>query len=160
MPSLKKICPALFLLAFLLPQGADAAESPAGQSPAAERFRQLDKDSDGKVTWEELSAARPNLSRTAFDMIDSDHSGAVTLEEWEFFSSGHAGGSGMGPGMGGMDMRKMMQSMRGMGGEAKTPPPGMKMPLVMPPSASGGMPPSSPRTPSSGKMPLVLPPEK
>ena len=41
----------------------------------SERFRQLDKDHDGKLTPEELTAS------TIFKKLDSDNDGAVTLDE-------------------------------------------------------------------------------
>ncbi len=146
----KKICPLILLLGFLIPQASTADELPAGGNTAEERFSGLDKNGGSGVTWEELSAARPKLSRAAFDMIDTDRSGAITLDEWKAFYAGHEGGSGM---------RGMMQSMRGMGGMGKMPPSGNGMPLVMPPR-SGGMPQASgtPGKPAGG-MPLVMPPK-
>ncbi len=148
---MQKICPALFLLGFLIPNVSLAADNPPAGSTAEERFAGLDKNGDAGVTWEELSAARPNLSRAAFDMIDTDHSGSISLAEWKTFYSGHEGGSGM---------RSMMQSMRGMGDMGKMPPSGAAMPLVMPPNA-GSAPSASgmPKNPAGGKMPLVMPPK-
>ena len=149
MPTSKILSSALFLLAFMLPQEASAEESHVADSAAAERFSQIDQDKNSYVTWEELSAARPNLSSTAFEMIDKDKSGTISVGEWTAFSTGHGGGSGMG---------SMMRSMRGMGDQARTQPQSGKMSIVMPPSASG-TPPASSTSATGGKMPLVMPPQ-
>ena len=86
--------------ALAMPGAGDGAA--ARVSDPAERFRQMDADHDGKLTWEELSTARPNLSRNAFDIIDADRNGGISLEEWQAFSAGHGGSASM------PDMSKMM----------------------------------------------------
>lgn len=134
--------------AFAMPGAGDGAA--ARVSDPAERFRQMDADHDGKLTWEELSAARPNLSRNAFDIIDADHNGGISLEEWQSFSSGH-GGSAVMP-----DMSKMMEGMRGAGDRASMPATGTGMPLVMPPAQKDA---GAAQAPAAGKaMPLITPP--
>ncbi len=61
---------------------APAAASPSGLS-------RLDTDADGAVTWEEFSAALPNMKRAAFDTIDADKNGSVSPEEWRAFAADH-----------------------------------------------------------------------
>ena len=51
-------------------------------SDPAERFDQMDTNHDKSLSWEELSAARPNLSRNAFDIIDTSRDGTISLDEW------------------------------------------------------------------------------
>ena len=133
--------------AFSMPGAGE--DMPARASDPAERFQQMDADHDGKLTWEELSAARPNLSRNAFDIIDTGRDGNINLDEWKSFSAGHDGSATM------PDMGEMMKSMRGAGDRASMTAPGSGMPLVMPPdrSSTGDAP------ASSGKgMPLITPP--
>ncbi len=121
-------------------QGGTAAPS---VNPA-ERFNAMDADHDGKMTWNELSSARPNLNRNAFDTIDVDHNGFIDLEEWNVFSAGHGGSVSM------PDMEGMMKAMREAGAPSSAA--GSNMPLIMPPASSG----------SSGSgahgMPLITPP--
>ncbi len=130
--------------------GAGGGSSP---SDPAERFRQMDTDHDGRLTWEELSAARPNLSRNAFDIIDSGRDGSISPDEWKTFSAGHGGSAASMP-----DMSKMMQSMRGAGDGGSMTAPGNGMPLVMPPVQKSGGASPAPTAPSMPGMPLITPP--
>lgn len=137
----------------------------------AERFAVMDSDKDGRIVWKEFSAARPNLNENAFKSIDADGDGAVSLDEWKAFSSGH-GGMAKTPDMGSM--------MKAMGGKGMAPAIGPNaipsddssaMPLIMPPQghshpapASSAMPlitpPAAPAKPAaSGSMPLIMPPK-
>ena len=120
--------------------------SPARSADPVERFHAMDADKDGVLTWEELSAARPNLNRNAFDTIDTDHNGGICLEEWKNFSAGHGASASM------PDMEGMMKAMRGAGDQAAAQKEGM--PLVMPPAQKAA--PSG-----NGSLPLlVTPPAK
>ena len=132
--------------------GAGGGAMPSVSDPA-ERFRQMDTDNDGKLTWDELSAARPNLSRNAFDIIDSGRDGNISLDEWKTFSAGHGGSAASMP-----DMSKMMESMRGAGDGGSMTAPGNGMPLVMPPVQKSGSPSAAPSSPSMPGMPLITPP--
>lgn len=119
-------------------------DSQAHASSPAERFHAMDANKNNALTWEELSAARPNLNRNAFDTIDADHDGSITLEEWEKFSAGHGASAKT------QKMEGMMDAMRGEG--MQKPSAGGAMPLVMPPAQKNG---------STGAMPLVVtPPQK
>lgn len=86
---------------------------------AADRFGELDKNSDGQIVWEEFQAGIPGMKQAAFEQIDADKSGGISRAEWEAFRSGH-GMSGMGAGM-------------------KMPPDSgnAAMPMIRPPSQSG-----------------------
>ena len=138
--------------AFAMPGAGNGMPSVRASDPA-ERFDSMDADHDGKLTWEELSAARPNLSRNAFDIIDSSRDGHIDLEEWKAFSAGHGGSVSMPP------MEDMMKAMRG-AGDAASAKTGNGMPLVMPPAGSSS---AEKGAPSSGQvpaMPLITPPSE
>ncbi len=72
----------LFLSLCALAAAPAAASSSSG-------FSRLDTDADGAVTWEEFSAALPNMKRAAFDTIDADRNGAVSPDEWQVFAADH-----------------------------------------------------------------------
>lgn len=137
------ICSAVPASAMPGMQGGTAA--PSGNP--AERFNAMDADHDGNMTWDELSSARPNLNRNAFDTIDADHNGFIDLEEWKAFSAGHGGSVSM------PDMEGMMKAMREAGGPSSAT--GSGMPLIMPPASSGSSVPSGSGTHG---MPLITPP--
>ena len=111
---LSALIPAGLLLTAL---AGSAAASPMEGTPASmhrhdpmERFAAMDGDADGRVSRQEFFKARPSFTEKAFELIDADHDGSVTKEEWAAFSSGHGGN------MGGSGMGSMMKGMRGMGG--------------------------------------------
>ena len=117
------------------------------------RFDQMDTNHDKKLTWEELSAARPNLSRNAFDIIDTSRDGTISLDEWKAFSAGHGGSMSM------PEMSEMMKAMRGAGDSGKPMPPSDGMPLIMPPSKSDAVAPSLEKSVKTGSgMLLITPP--
>ncbi len=120
-------------------------------SDPAERFNQMDTNHDGNLSWEELSAARPNLSRNAFDIIDTKHDGSICLDEWKAFSAGHGGSM--------PDMSEMMKGMRGAGDRGTGMSPEGGMPLIMPPSQRNTevtMPEKNVKTGTG--IPLIMPP--
>ena len=126
-------------------------------SDPAERFAAMDSSKDGKISWEEFSAARPNLNENAFNMIDASKDGGIDLEEWKAFSSGH-GGSVKSP-----DMSSMMKAMGGKGGMPAMPgmnaipsedaPAKAGMPLITPPTKPEAAP------AKNAAMPLIMPPK-
>ncbi|BFR49179.1 calcium-binding protein [Nitratidesulfovibrio sp. HK-II] len=99
----------------------------AATAQADDKFSAMDKDGNASVTWEEFSAAFPQMKKPAFDAIDTDTSGALSHEEWDAFRAHHGqGGMGMGGSMGPKDMQGK-EMPKGMGGMGSTP-------LVQPPS--------------------------
>ncbi len=130
--------------------GSQGGSAPHASDPVA-RFNEMDTDHDGNLTWEELSAARPNLNRNAFDTIDTDHNGSICVNEWKAFSAGHGGAVSM------PDMESMMKAMKGAGGA-----PRMEggMPLIMPPSGAEPSGKAAPATGASHAMPLITPPSE
>lgn len=164
---LSALIPAGLLLTAL---AGSAAASPMEGTPASmhrhdpmERFAAMDGDADGRVSRQEFFKARPSFTEKAFELIDADHDGSVTKEEWAAFSSGHGGN------MGGSGMGAMMKGMRGMGGprpaEESADPgcPGgaasASMPLVMPPAAPEASGKGAPgKGPAGRSVPLVMPP--
>ena len=123
----------------------------------AERFAAMDSSKDGKISWEEFSAARPNLNENAFKMIDADKDGGICINEWKNFSTGH-GGSVKSP-----DMGSMMKAMSGKGGMPSMPgmnaipsedaPTTAGMPLITPPAKPEAAP------AKNAAMPLIMPPK-
>ena len=114
----------------LLSSAATAVSSPDV------RFTEIDTNSDGGISWKEFSAVLPNMTRTAFDMIDTDSSGTIIAEEWAAFSSGHGSAAKPGP------MPKGLM-----------PPPGMMKGMDMKSHNLGD-------TPGRDGIPLVLPPAR
>ena len=65
----------------------------AADSPLAGRFAAMSPDQDGKVSREKFLAAYPHMRDAAFDAIDADRDGFITLDEWlAFFRGQHVGG--------------------------------------------------------------------
>ena len=95
----------------------------AVQAQADEKFTQMDKDGDGRVSWEEFQAAYSNMKRPAFDAVDTDKDGWISHEEWDSFRAAHAGARSSG-GMGGGQMPPKSQPNEG--GEKQ-------LPLIRPP---------------------------
>lgn len=145
---------AALLLVFSFPSASQAMPGAQGRaerpSDPGERFALIDADHDGKLSWEEFSAARPNINRNAFDTIDANGDGGICLDEWKAFSAGH------GASMKSPDMSGMMKSMRGAGDGAAPAPAGSgSMPLVMPPARTPAAPSENAAPPA---MPLITPP--
>jgi len=118
-------------------------------SLASDRFTQLDLNKDKNLDWKEFSTAMPNLKKKAFDTIDADKNGVITVEEWRQFSSKHGNQKTSMQGMMGNKMqdgkKAMQQKMDSMMQNAKKGncprqnaekgicPRQKGMPLVMPP---------------------------
>lgn len=78
-----------------LTKGAAAADNTAGASMGG-KFAAADTDKDKFLSKEEFAAAFPGLKPEAFDRIDKDRDGKISVEEWASFYMGH-GGSKMPP---------------------------------------------------------------
>ena len=111
-----------------LPLWAMAADAPAprpvADNRADERFRSMDTDNKGYITFEDFRKRYPNMQRPAFDSIDGNKDGTISLEEWRIFFQDHGAMNAMPPG-------------HGTGGQM--PPPGHNggqegKPLILPPS--------------------------
>ena len=48
-----------------------------------------DANGDGKLSFEEFSAAQQELMRSGFDMIDTDKDGKISADEWNTFLKVH-----------------------------------------------------------------------
>src|ERR1043166_6284046 len=76
-----------------------------------EAFKRLDKDSDGKVTLQELKDSpmgqkNPDKVEARFKKLDADGDGKVTLEEFKAGHEGRGGGPGGGAGQKGKGGKK------------------------------------------------------
>ncbi|MCL2123326.1 MAG: EF-hand domain-containing protein [Desulfovibrionaceae bacterium] len=119
----------VFALGINLPLWARAADAPAPQSVdnsrADERFRNMDTDNKGFITFEDFRKRYPNMQRPAFDAIDGNKDGMINLEEWRTFFQGHGTMGAMPPGHG--DTGGQMPSPGHGGGQSGAP-------LILPPS--------------------------
>ena len=122
---------ALVLILSSLAPAADNS-APATQQEdanrAAARFQSMNPDQNGLVNFENFQKRFPQMTRTAFDSIDTGKDGFISLEEWRAFSKTHGGMGEMG---------------------RKIPPEGMSG--QMPQSGHGGQ-------NGSGQKPLIMPP--
>lgn len=55
-----------------------------------------DADGDGRVTYQELEASKPGIPRDAFDRMDGDHDGAITMDDPAPAGPPHRGPGGPG----------------------------------------------------------------
>ncbi len=58
-------------------------------------FGRMDTDGNNLVSWEEFHAAVPSMKRAAFDTIDTNRDGAISLDEWQAFRASHGNRKGM-----------------------------------------------------------------
>ena len=94
----------VFALGINLPFWAMAADAPVAQavdnSKADERFRTMDTDNKGHITFDDFRKRYPNMQRPAFDAIDGNKDGVISLEEWRIFFQNHGTMGAMPPGHG------------------------------------------------------------
>jgi len=71
----------LFAGAFACPTSADDKPKPTPE----ERFKKLDKDGDGKLTFAEFKGKQTDeeKAKKAFDAKDANKDGSLTLEEFK-----------------------------------------------------------------------------
>lgn len=103
------------------PQGVGATPHSAA---AEEKFKKMDSNANGAVSWDEFAAFYPQMQKAAFEAIDSSGNGTLEQQEWVSFTAGHSMNRNPAAGAGGT---------AGMG----MPPSGMTMPpkgMGMPPA--------------------------
>lgn len=127
----------------LLLGAASAAQAAPEPAPADDRFAVLDADHDGRVSWEEFHAVNEGITRQGFDTIDANKDQYISADEWRAFSSDHGMGVAMPPVDSTLPARDAV------------PP---SVPLVMPPAVPGAVAPSvgktgEPAAPSGAKSP-------
>lgn len=71
---------ALSLICLVAPFGVRADIDPDTLATLKSRFAAADKNGDGKLTREECEAGMPRIYK-AFDRIDTDNKGTITLDQ-------------------------------------------------------------------------------
>ncbi len=61
----------------------------SGLSGYRVHFKDIDKDGDGTLNWEEYSAHFPNTEKKVFDTLDTGKDGSISQEEWHDFKAAH-----------------------------------------------------------------------
>ena len=69
----------VFLALLALPATAEGPQAPG--KDMAQAVQQADTNHDGKVTFEEWKAARPNCTQERFNALDRNHDGALTKDD-------------------------------------------------------------------------------
>lgn len=125
---MRRLC--LLLAALLLWPGAAPATPDRASGNAAspdEKFQNMDKNGDEKLSPEEFFAAYPNMHEAAFTSLDKDGDNFISLEEWRSFSNAHGQGMGASPqGMGGGPVMRETPRENGSSGTSEGAPGGRK----------------------------------
>ncbi|MEZ6065671.1 MAG: EF-hand domain-containing protein [Planctomycetaceae bacterium] len=75
---------ALSVLSVAIASPASAADEPKKKPDPEAQFKKLDKDSDGKLTFEEFKGKREEAkAKPMFERKDKDKDGKLTLEEFK-----------------------------------------------------------------------------
>jgi Ca2+-binding EF-hand superfamily protein len=80
MTTKKIILSAFFLICLVAPFGVRADIDPDTLATLKSRFGAADKNGDGKLTRDECEAGMPRIYK-AFDRIDTDNKGTITLDQ-------------------------------------------------------------------------------
>lgn len=80
MVSKRLILASLSCVYLATPYGALADIDPDTLATLKSRFAAADKNGDGKLTRDECQAGMPRIYK-AFDRIDADHKGTITLDQ-------------------------------------------------------------------------------
>jgi len=56
---------------------------------SAESFGKIDADANKGISLKEFMQARPNMREKAFEVIDKDADGTISLSEWDAFYATH-----------------------------------------------------------------------
>jgi Ca2+-binding EF-hand superfamily protein len=78
---------ALFMMLGTTLSGVALAQAPSPQK-IEEKFKAADVNHDGKLTLEEAKAGMPRVAK-AFDKIDVEKRGYITLEQLQAFADKH-----------------------------------------------------------------------
>ncbi|MCD8515682.1 MAG: EF-hand domain-containing protein [Burkholderiaceae bacterium] len=73
-------------LAALAQSASNVPATPANDAEVEARFKAADKNGDGKVTREEAEAGLPRVAM-AWEKIDVDKKGYITLEQLQFIAA-------------------------------------------------------------------------
>jgi Ca2+-binding EF-hand superfamily protein len=78
---------ALLMMLGTTPSGVALAQAPSPQR-IEEKFKAADVNHDGKLTLEEAKSGMPRVAK-AFDKIDVEKRGYITLEQLQAFADKH-----------------------------------------------------------------------
>jgi Ca2+-binding EF-hand superfamily protein len=78
---------ALFMMLGIILSGVALAQAPSAQK-IEEKFKAADVNHDGKLTLEEAKSGMPRVAK-AFNKIDVEKKGYITLEQLQAFADKH-----------------------------------------------------------------------
>ena len=59
------------------------------KSPLIERFCAADTNASDTLTQQEFSLAFPDMTEQAFEALDTNHDGVISIQEWNAFMGNH-----------------------------------------------------------------------